>query len=586
MFFVLLCVQAFAVPARPGKFPYTQPDGSVILIERHGDEWGHWTTNAAGQVVEMDEDGFYRVVEGMDNATAARLAAIRRSAIRREVEKAGAHIALGQKHFCLILVEFKDKSFTISDPQQAISNMLNQQGYQDNGATGSARDYYYQNSHGAFEPVFDVYGPVTLSNNVSYYGGNDSQGNDKNPDKALIEAVKALDSQINFADYDLDNDSYVDLVYWIYAGKGEADGGATSTIWPHQWSLTGAGNSPVTLDGKKVNKYACGSELDGSGDMEGIGTICHEFGHAMGLPDFYDTDYATNGQAGGLYAFSLMDMGSYNNSGRTPPYFNIEERIMLGWLEESAILPITSNGTYTLPSVNEDIAYKIPTDTEGEYFLLECRDGSGWDAQIYGAVGLVVYHVDKSSRMVSLGSTSVSAYNLWNNWESYNAINENGSHPCFYVIPAVDQDNLLFAHSLYYGNYYMDSKRHPEMTFPGSKSVTSYTAKSWNGVETEIQLSEISYSGGKLTFTVSGLPSTGSEYPVIENPGNGVYSAGSVFNLSLDWAQTPQSIAWYYDGNAVQESSVTLSAGSHLVEAVITIGSGKVATVSLEISVK
>ena len=308
----ILIILAFSLslmakPARPGFFPYTQPDGSTVLIQRHGDEWGHWTTNKAGEVVRMDEDGFYRVVEGMTADMATQAASIRRKAMRQMVSasRSKAPIALGQKHFLLVMVEFSDLSFKIDNPNQAFSDMLNQPGYSSNGASGSARDYYYDNSHGVFEPIFDVYGPVTLSQKMSYYGGNDSSDNDKNPEQAVKEACQIIDGSVNFADYDLDGDGEVDLVYMVYAGKGEADGGSEDTIWPHQWELSFAGINLI-LDGKKISRYACGSELNGSGNLDGLGTICHEFGHAMGLPDFYDTDYDTNGQGRTLLDYRRM----------------------------------------------------------------------------------------------------------------------------------------------------------------------------------------------------------------------------------------------------------------------------------------
>ena len=280
---LLACsLSLLAKPAKPGFFRYTQPDGSTILIQRHGDEWGHWTTNQAGQVVRMDENGFYRVVEGATVEMAAQAATIRRKAMRQVASAARpkAPIAIGQKHFLVVLVEFADLSFKIASPRQAFSDMLNEPGYSANGATGSARDYYYENSHGVFEPIFDVLGPVKLSQKMSYYGSNDAQGNDKYPEQAVKEACEALDATVDFSEYDLDADNDVDLVYMVYAGKGEADGGSENTIWPHQWYLT-AGGIYLTLDGKRVDRYACGSELNGSGTMDGLGTICHEFGHAM-----------------------------------------------------------------------------------------------------------------------------------------------------------------------------------------------------------------------------------------------------------------------------------------------------------------
>ena len=580
------CLSLMAKPAKRGFFSYTQPDGSTILIQQHGDEWAHWTTNQAGQVVRMDEDGFYRVVEGTTPQMAAKAASLRRKARRQMASSSKVPVAIGQKHFLVVLVEFNDLSFKIDSPRQVVSDMLNEPGYSANGANGSARDYYYENSHGIFEPIFDVFGPIQLSEKMSYYGGNDSSGYDKNPQVAVKEACEAIDDSVDFSDYDLDGDGDVDLVYMVYAGKGEADGGSANTIWPHQWNLT-LGGINLTLDGKKIDRYACGPELNGSGSKDGVGTICHEFGHAIGLPDFYDTDYDTNGEGRTLLEYSLMDAGSYNNDGWTPPYLNMEERIMLGWLSEDAILEFPKNGSYTLESVQNNIGYKIPTDMEGEYILLECRNIEGWD-QYIPAAGLIAYHIDKSSRKVNIdGLGSISASQLWADWDKYNSINENGAHPCFYVVASASPYSCSYGmkHYTEYGAYYYVGD-YGDLPFPGGKNVTSYVPKGWSGVETDITLSQITYSGKKASFNVDGVGADGFAYPVIANPGKGVYTAGSSFKLELNEPESrpSQSVSWYFDDEPVSGSSVVLTAGKHVVEAVVTVSGGGTDVVTLEIT--
>lgn len=586
---LLVCsLGLLAKPAKPGFFRYTQPDGSTILIQRHGDEWAHWTTNQAGEVVRMDEDGFYRVVEGVTPDMAAQAASIRRKA-RMQMTSAPhskAPIAFGQKHFLVVMVEFKDLSFKIASPVQAFTDMLNEVGYSDNGATGSARDYYYENSHGGFEPIFDVYGPVKLSQNMAYYGGNDSNGNDKNPEVAVKEACEAIDDVVDFSDYDLDGDGDVDLVYMVYAGKGEADGGSANTIWPHQWFLSQGGIN-LKLDGKTIDRYACGSELNGSGTIDGLGTICHEFGHAMGMPDFYDTDYATNGQGRTLMGYSLMDSGSYNNGGWTPPYLNMEERILLGWLTEDAILEFPKNGFYTLESVQNNIGYKIPTDMEGEYILLECRSREGWDMYI-PAPGLVAYHVDKSSRKISISNVgSVSAAKLWSDWAIYNAINENGSHPCFYVVASASPYDSSYGMEYYaaYGAYYYMASD-TDLPFPGGKNVTSYAPKSWNNVPTDITLSEIAYANNKVSFNVSGVVNAGVDFPYIPSEGN--YTAGDSFPLTVELPDGYVAVAvkWTVDGTPVSGTAFTLTSGSHVIEAEVSVEGSRKDVVTVEITVQ
>ncbi len=596
--FVLLFValSMSAVPARPGRIRYTQPDGSVIYLTRHGDEWGHWTTDGQGRVVRQDADGFYRPVQGVTVQTARRQAAVRRQAMRgRHAFHPVSGIAAGKKHFLVILVQFPDRSFASSDANAAFSNLMNQESYSANGATGSAKDYYYQNSRRVFEPVFDVYGPVTVSHDMAYYGGNDSSGNDKKPEEAVYEACKLLDDQIDYTDYDNNGDGIVDLVFMYYAGYGEADYSDEDAIWPHQWELSNAGLS-LTLDSMTIDSYACTNELIGYGDrqgtMVGIGTACHEFGHAMGLPDFYDTDYDTNGIAGGLNAFSLMDSGAYNNDGRTPPYLNIEERMLLGWVDGSALQEFPKSDNYTLKAVWDNKAYKTPTDQDGEYFVYECRDNTGWDAYL-PAHGLLVYHVDKSAHKVKTQDYGqVPAAELWSKWQETNSINENGSHPCFYVVAAVDQGNLKygFEYLADYGASYFDPYSEGlagNIPFPGAGGVKTFTAKSWNGVDSSISLSGISYAGGQVAFTVT-MPSAGLDYYSIQNPGDGTYTAGSDFKLLLDAPEggSYTGVKWYFDDAEVSGASVTLTAGSHTVEAEITLSGGKKQIVTLDIKVQ
>ena len=386
----------------------------------------------------------------------------------------------GTRHIPVFLVQFKDLSFTVENPAEAFAALLNERGYSADGGTGSVQDFYYDNSKGHFTPVFDVFGPVTLSRNMAYY--------DSRAGEALIEAAKQLDESVDFSIYDADNDGYVDMSLFYYAGYNEAEGGPTDSIWPHQ----GYVSSEDTLDGLHLGTYFCTSELKGSegSNMCGIGTTCHEFGHSLGLPDFYDTDYEANGQCTALSAFSTMCSGSYNNKGRTPPYFNAEERLCLGWMMDDDI-PEIPEGELSFGSVKDDIAYRSASSAEGEYFLYECRDGSGWDAYI--PKGLLVYHVDKSPLHYVGGLT---ARQQWTDWQYHNTINAYGSHPCFYVVPAASQKSLNYSGSL------------SDFVFPGNHRVTTYSPVDWSGEETGLSLSGIAYSQGDATVSFSAVYST------------------------------------------------------------------------------
>lgn len=492
---VFFCLEMGAVPAMPEPFLYKQPDGSVVRLQRHGDEFFSWTTLAGtSQVVVLGADGFWKKGRLSESARAA---AERERARANEIRRQSAprtHSANvmthGERHIPVILVAFQDIPFTLTDPLSHFTNLLNQQGYSENGATGSVRDYYFENSDGQFTPIFDVYGPVTLPHDVIYYGEpvKDSEGNiiqnDIRPWEALRDGCDLLDDVIDFSRYDYDKDGYVDMTLFYYAGYNTAEGGSENTIWPHQHSIYGR----VSYDGKKMGRYFCTSELRGASGATPcpIGTTCHEFGHSLGLPDFYDTDYEKNGECMGLGAFSLMAGGSYNNAGRTPPYFNAEERIILHWMTREDVLPLQAGPT-SLSPVRNSVAYYSETSTEGEYFLYECRDGRGWDSFIPS--GLVVYHVDKSNEHMVGG---ISAYKQWAQWSIYNTINAYGSHPCFYVVPSADQKNL----------YYKGGAE--AMVFPGSEEIHRFFPSDWNGNNpTGVSLSDIQYADGKVSFTTS-----------------------------------------------------------------------------------
>lgn len=590
---------AQAVPARPGLIRHTQPDGSVIMIRVHGDEFFHWVTDASGKVLEMDADGYYRPASSASLALRRASGQIRRRAANaaRRLSPGKRGVAVGEMRYLVVLVSFSNKSFSVSSPQDSFGNLMNLHNYSANGGTGSVRDFYSDNSHGYFKPVFDVVGPYEVSNTTSYYAG--SSGTEK-AEIAFYEACQQANSEIDFSNYDYDGDGVVDMIFFYYAGYNQAEG-AANTIWPHQYSFQETSYKNATFDGKKLGSYACTSELQGTSgtNMCGIGTACHEFGHAMGLPDFYDVDYDDNGQSAGMFFFSTMDSGSYNNDGRTPPFFTIEERIMLGWINEAdAFRTFDASGNYTIGSVDNDIAYRTPTDKEGEYFVYECRGSNGWDAGLESH-GLVVTHVDKSSRTVKILNDSGSAEyptasSLWSNWEASNAINENGSHPCCYVVPAVDQSNLLYGHYEYDGYYYFDYNKSDKLPFPtgsGSSLVNSFTAKSWNGVDSSVRLSNISYASDEVTLYAK-VPSTTLDYNVIANPGSGIYSAGSSFTLELQesTSQAVTSVQWYLDDEPVSSviapsthPSVTLTAGTHVVEAHLTLASGESKILELEL---
>ena len=396
VFSALVC-SAWAVPARRGGIVKTQPDGSQITVYQHGDEHFHWITNKKGDWLKMDNDGFYRVTEALsvEQIETRRMASSKRAAM-------AAYPLNVAPRGLVILVNFADVAFTTEkaemDSMLTGVNYTRKYSYTYRGkqynirSQGSARQYFEDVSFGQYNPHFDVVGPVTISKEHSYYGQNNSKGRDSKPEYMIEEACKLADTECNvdFSQYDNDGDGYVDFVFVIYAGYGEADGGGANTIWPHAWNLLQAAGRMCEVDGKKVDLYACGNELDNySKTHTGIGTFCHEFSHVLGLPDLYVTNTASHTT---MNEWDIMDYGPYNNEANTPPAYSAYERFFLGWLQprlitepENITLEELNSSNTALMITEGDSANLIGNDPNPTtFYMLENRQKEGWDEHLPG----------------------------------------------------------------------------------------------------------------------------------------------------------------------------------------------------------
>ena len=319
----------------------------------------------------------------------------------------------------LILVEFADQKFAENNTYQAFDSLANGDHYTYNGASGSCKQYFTDQSNGKYIPNFDVVGPVKLPQTLAYYG-TDTQsdnGDDRYVFDFVLDACLGADQMgVDFTRYDNNNDGFVDFVYILYAGFGQADGGPDTTIWPHAWDLkatlffgnhnqetyyakSGTDYYLPQIDGKTLNNYACSNELKYSTKARsGIGTICHEFSHVLGLPDYYlTTEYPAVQQRETPGAWSLMGYGNYLNGGNTPPNYSVYDKYYLGWLEPEALaktqtLEIPADGatTYMLARNEKHVvegAYR--TDT---VYYIENRQREGWDAYLPGH-GMLIWRV-------------------------------------------------------------------------------------------------------------------------------------------------------------------------------------------------
>lgn len=398
----------WAKPARRGALVVTQEDGSEMVVYQHGDERFHWTTNEAGEWIEQDANGKWQRVPSLseEQIQARREAskfAVAEQAQRRKPSATQTAVETNiAEHGLVILVNFADMAFkTDYAEMDSMHNGYNYSrdysftSYRDTfyiHAEGSARQYFYDASFGQYNPKFDVVGPVTVSRNYSYYGANDYSGNDQHAEQMVYEACLLVDSlypEIDFSTYDNNGDGEMDYVYVVYAGYGEADGGARNTIWPHSYWITYAGYN-LTIDGVKIDKYACGNEKSATSKQhDGIGTFVHEFGHVLGLPDLYATDGSTHRTLGD---WDVMDYGPYNNDGNSPPTYSAYERFFFGWLtptliKDTALLTLhdlyTTNEAFLITTTDQHNLIGIdPNPTT--FYLLENRQSNIWDKYLAG----------------------------------------------------------------------------------------------------------------------------------------------------------------------------------------------------------
>ncbi len=506
----LACLAASAVPAIPTPQQVTQPNGEQLTVRIMGDEFYGYLTTLDGYTIVKNDQGYYTygTLKG-DDVVASKIVA--RDAEKRsasdqawlsatgkrlrsqaKVEKAKQlraqrdalphlnRINYNNFHGLVILVEFTDAHFTRSDVQEFYGHMINDENYtgytnEDGSAnpygncTGSVRDYFYDNSNGIFSPQFDIVGPVEVNYSVN-------QGNN-NAYSIFQSAVQKVNPYVDFSQYDLDNNGAVDLIYFIYADTpSSSDSSSPNHIWPHRSSFY----SYVKYDGKYIRDYACSAEYiyaKSNGIFDGIGTICHEFSHVLGLPDLYDTnedDNGTNGEAQHPGEWDLMAGGNYQNNARTPVAYSLYDRYSTGFANYQII---TAEGDYTLnPTSTTGEGFILKTPTNKEVFLIDNRQkGTKWDAYVPGS-GMTIARMDSTNASV------------WSN----NAPNGNA--------------NRLYYELLRAGG--STAFQSPTDAFPGSRCVTMVTndthanLQAWGNKPNQYVLYNIREEDGVVKFSV------------------------------------------------------------------------------------
>ena len=465
---MLLC----GAPARRNPKTYLQADGTTLTLHLEGDENFSLTFTEDHIPVEQAEDGSFRYVTAISagrrilsivkahdagqrtiaersvistidwesiNAASQSSGFVRydrtRDPDQNRIARPGEYSisrfpTKGTAKGLLLLVEFPDKRFTLDSLEcnRHFSDMLNKPGYTDkyvdkgnekDGAIGSVADYFKAQSYGVFVPEFEVVGPIMADNGYAYYGKNDSGGSDASNVRRLVGEIcqKVYDRKLtDFSTFDADRNGTVDFVFVIYAGNAENyKGSDPNTIWPHQSSVS------KQFGNMKISNYACSSELfyDSESTIDGIGTICHEFSHIIGLPDFYKTD---GGSIFTMDSWSVMDYGSYDNNGYAPCGMTAFERFSLGWM---GLTEISAPGSYRLPDLDtEGFAYRLSSNDPSQFIVLENHQKSGW------------FKYQKSS-----GLMATAVFYSKTAWAD-NTVNNIQSQKRYYILPADNNGSI------------------------------------------------------------------------------------------------------------------------------------------------
>lgn len=518
---------ANAVPAKKLQKVITLTNGTQVSVELRGDEYLSWWEGTDGTAYRAtaDENVFEAFdLEAQKPAAAARRAraeqgrVARLARVKNSLKGAddkmrglgGDHITYkGVKKGLVVLVDFKNKKFADGHDLEYYKNVINGKDFTDEeeGYVGSVRDYFLAQSNGQFELDFDVVGPVTMSNNYGYYGGDGAYQKDEKVYEMIKEACDGIQDKVNLKDYDWDGDGEADQVFFLYAGLGQASGGSAGTIWPHESELRYWPCGVLSYSTGKINTYACANELQpetqGSSRYisAGIGTICHEFSHCLGFADMYDT---TGGGGYGMSVFDVMDQGSYNGNGFVPCNYTAFERIYAGWVEPIELIdPATVKDMKSVSDYGRPFIMYNYKNTN-EYFLLENRQNTGWDKGLYGSNGLLIVHVNYVPSRWANNSVNSSAEKI----QCCTVVNADGS-----------RENTQY--SLQGDLYPYEVKgvtMNDEFTDESEPAAKLYTKNSDNSYALGIPITNIKRSKGSVSFLVCG----GDDKNVIDNTFKGV----------------------------------------------------------------
>ncbi|MCM1079448.1 MAG: M6 family metalloprotease domain-containing protein [Bacteroidales bacterium] len=524
-----------------------QPDGTTLMVRLFGDEHFSWYQTMDGIIIVHQDKAFYIAEIGNDGSTRSTGVLAHNLGSRKPQEQAlakaqdrhkfftkGAEMSKARRKaiagypgndFCphsgniripVIMVEYTDIKFTFQEKsiwedyfngteRFAPSNEARFKGH------SSVGRYFADASFGNFTPEFDLYGIYTVTGTHDHYGyGTGNTGT------IISEALSLADNDIDFSKYDYNNDGKADMVYILYAGTGANISGDDSDIWPQCYY-----RSNYQKDGKRINIIGLSNELaisasqnNGTALRAGIGVLCHEMSHGLGLPDLYNTAGAAPKDEHGYNDWNncgpedwdLMDGGENIFNGFWPVQYAAWERDIMGWTTLEELNSPADITLYPLDSnTGKGKAFRITNPANpNEYYVLENFGKDKWN-EYQGrksSTGLLITHVN-----------DISQYGM--------SPNNTYKHPNLTLVPA---DGFLFGsysvgETIWYngmeqqGTKAMFEEELKGDPYPGNKDVTAVGAyKNYVGddMTSQFPLTDIRQNeDGSVSFRFMGGESTG-----------------------------------------------------------------------------
>ncbi|HEY4481878.1 MAG TPA: M6 family metalloprotease domain-containing protein, partial [Candidatus Brocadiaceae bacterium] len=541
-------LKLYAIPAYDGTFVVNQPSGVSFEAKQHGDEWYNWIETKDGYGISRNSKTgnweYYVPSADLKAKVQTKLPSGVTSPIIGKVDpvmlgipkglrppkkqlpdtesakifknrldkKLPSAAVSGSKNLLVIAVDYATTTGTYTP--SLIQPLIF-------GAGDSVADYYKKTSY-----LSVTINPATETNGTSTDGfvgwlrlsgshPNTGTSIDFRNQQIAKNAINEADPYINYASYDADDDGVVEptelSIVIIVAGYEASYSLDSPSVWGHQWDMSSVGN-PI-VDGKEIQQYAQFGERHGN-HLATIGIMAHELGHLMfSLPDLYDTNML-NGSSEGIGAFDLMGSGSWGaasgtNDGSYPTQLSAWSKEYLSW---GTVNVISSDQSVSFPKTdgNSSSIFRINTPDSNQYFLLENRQFSGYDAgfQRYtgpsGHGGLVIYHIDKLKT------------NLWPSSNNVNA-DENDKG-----VDVEEANEGSFGSSMLDTNYVRANTN--MFFFAGNNGAfTNFTtpdSKLKNGSLTNISVTDISAYSDTMTATISFIADTIPPTVVSTNPAN------------------------------------------------------------------